>query len=353
MLATNGKDYPQIDKGAGFSSLSNGSQFSTALIFKALGPNIIAINTSVNSRGYLWCDTDDVEDWIPTASNNAGDGIFREATSDPVAAEYLGESIAVYTKEEIFIISRVGGNNVFGYRKGASGVGAISQSSVIPVDRKNYAWGPQGIYETDGINYRFIDAPLRDFLKDDLEVNQKDKICGFHDEVNQSVVWFYPALNDGSSEPTKGISYNYSNGTWTRLGYGRTSCIERNNFDYALSADVTDVYYENNGLSNDGTAITKWVRTRAIDGGSLDYIKELDAIRIGFEGTGLQYRIGCQDQLDDAITWTSYANADVGVDFLNERVSGRFLTLELYSNTTSADWNVSGIDVYGRMGGTR
>lgn len=353
MLATNGVDVPQIYKGTSFSALGVGGQFTTAEIFIARGPHILALNTSVNDKGFLWCDTDDVEDWVPTSSNAAGDLVIREASSEIMAAAHLGESVMAYTKEDSFRISYIGSPNYFGYKPAATGIGAVSKHSVISVGRQNFGWGREGIWVTDGVTSKYIDAPVRDYLNENVNFSQISKVCGYHDEENKSVKWWYQSTSS-VDDVDRGIGYSYESGEWFLLGYGMSAVAERQVFSNPLGADANnDIYYMNFGDDADGSALTAWIRTKPMDGDNADFVKEIDAIRVAYKGTGLQYRFGVQEDEDDAVTWGSYSSIDNGFDFAEDRLSGRYITLEFYSNALGDNWDVSRADVYGRISGTR
>ena len=353
MLATNGVDLPQVYKGASFAALDVDSQFTTAEIFIARGPHIIAMNTSVNGKEFVWCDTGDVEDWLATASNAAGSLIIREAQSDIVAGAPLGESVMAYTKEDSYRISYVGSPNTFGYKPAATGIGAVSKHSVISVGRQNFGWGREGLWVTDGVSARYIDESVRDYLNDNVNFSQISKVCGYHDEENKAVVWYYQSTSS-TNDVDRGISYNYEDGTWALLSYGRTSVAERNVFDYPLSADASgEIFYDNFGNDADGSALSAWIRTKPMDGDVADLIKEIESIRVAYKGSGLTYRFGYQEEQDDAVAWGNYQEIDSGFSFSDDRLSGRYITLELYSDQVGDSWDVSRIDVYGYASGER
>jgi hypothetical protein len=82
-------------------------------------------------------------------------------------------------------------------------------------------------------------------------------------------------------------------------------------------------------------------------------VKELDSIRIGFKGSGLQYRIGWSETEGGTVTWGNYTSIDEGFDFENLRTAGRWLLVEFYSNGLTANWEVMNLEVMGRIEGTR
>lgn len=354
VLATNGVDTPQIDTGSGTFANLTGIDFTTAEIFVKRGPHMLAFNTSINDKGFVWCDIDDVQDWQPVAANAAGDLIIRELDSEIIAAVPLGDKIAAYGKDQMFLVGYIGSPRYFGYKPGVEGIGAISKKAVVEVGRRNYGIGRHGFWETNGVSIRYIDDPaIREFFFDDVNWTQSSKVNGYHNEAKHEIIWYYPSVG-GSGEPDKGLVYDYQRGLWSQLGYGRTASIERQVFTEPIVADNTgEVYQDNFGNDADGSALVASILSKPVDFGTVDQVKEIDGIRISYKGTGLQFRLGSQQDLDDAITYTSFVAVAVGHKITDIRIAGRYITLELKSSATGDNWDLSAVDVYGRLGGNR
>ena len=85
-----------------------------------------------------WCSADGLDDWVASATNTAGSLLIREATGEIMCVTQLGNNLAVYTQNQMFIVSYVGLPNIIGYKPALdSGVGAVSPSSVVSVGRMN------------------------------------------------------------------------------------------------------------------------------------------------------------------------------------------------------------------------
>ena len=93
--------------------------------------------------------------------------------------------------------------------------------------------------------------------------------------------------------------------------------------------------------------------TKALDLGNADAVKELDSIRIGYIGTGLQYRIGWSDTENGTPTWGDYTDVTTGFGFHNLRTAGRWLFFEIYSAAQNVSWEVQAVEFIGRVEGTR
>lgn len=319
-------------------------------IFIVRGPHILGFNTSNNGREFIFTDADDVDSWVTTAENLAGALQIRELTSDIKAAVPLGSRIAVYGDDQMFLVNYLGNELVFGYQPALNGIGAVSKKSVVAVGPRNYGLSQQGFFVTDGAQFEYIDEDIRYWFRA-VASTQLGKCTAYHDESNNVVVWHLPT---DSVSITEGVAYNYKIGAWTFLIANKTAGQERSIFSYAVTGDEDGkIFLE--GLSNNaaGSAMTSFIRSKPMDIGNADRVKELDSIRIGFKGSGLQYRIGWSETENGTINWTPYKAMGEGFDFDNLRTAGRWLHVEVYSNTLNANWELMALEFIGRIEGTR
>lgn len=325
---------------------------STVQIWVKRGPHILGFSTNVSDKEFIWCDADDPFTWATGPDNLAGQLQIRELKGPIRAAVPLGEYIAVYGDDQMFLVNYLANDLVFGYSPVLDGVGAVSKKAVVAIDRLNYGLSQQGFFRTDGASFEYIDEPaIREWFDNNSASAQLGKAIAFHDEENTQVRWYLPT---SSSAITGGVSFNYKTNTWSIIESAKSAGQER----IILGGPITGgedgiLYREVSGLNDGVSAMTSWVRSKPLDWSNADIVKELDSIRIGFTGTGLQYRIGWSEEENGTINWGSYTDMDQGFPFHNLRTAGRWLHFEIYSATTNADWLVASVEFIGRMEGTR
>jgi len=135
---------------------------------------------------------------------------------------------------------------------------------------------------------------------------------------------------------------------------GRTYGEERTVAGYAVTGDSSGkIYLENLTQNGAGTAITAFARSKPMDLGSADRVKEIDSIRLGYVGAGLQYRVGWSETESGAITWGPYRPMESGYPFHNVRTAGRWLHFEVYSDQLNTNWELMAMEIIGRVEGTR
>ena len=348
-------DVTSSGSGVALSGTISNLDVASILIFQQRGPYILGFNTSTNDKGFIWNSADDVDDWIPTLSNTAGDLVIRELTSPIRAAVELGDRIAVYGDDQMFLVNFVGTPNVFGYQPAINGIGAVSSKAVAAVGRRNFGLSKQGFYQTDGVTFNYIDEPqIRKFFQSDIAKGNFSQTVAYHNETDNEVRWYYVSGSSPDSAPDKGLAYNYNTGNWAPFVIDRTACVERTLFEFPVVGDVNgNLFFENSTNDDDGVAITAFVRTKGIDGGSPTKIKELDSIRIGWRGEGLTYRVGGAETEGGLINWGAYKLADEGYEEQFLRTAGRWIYLEFYSDQLGDSWEIDSVDLIGRIEGTR
>lgn len=338
--------------GATFTHTICDMDVSTVDIFLARGPHILGFNTSNSEKEFIWCDADDPDTWVTTTTNLAGALQIRELKSEIKAAVPLGSRIAVYGDDQMFLVNYLGNEFVFGYQPALDGVGSVSKKAVVAVGARNFGLSQQGFFMTDGASVQYIDDPaVRRWYQNNVASSQVSKAFAFHDEENTQVRWYFPT---SSVDITEGLAFNYQSGVWSKIAADKTAGQERVVAPYPVTGTSTGaILLEGLGDNAYQTAMTSYARSKPIDLGNADRVKELSSIRIGFEGDGLQYRIGWSESESGTINWGGYTAMDAGFDFDNLRTAGRWLHFEVYSNTLNADWEVMSVEFIGRTEGSR
>lgn len=355
MIATNGVDEPQIDKGSGFVDLGTAPDVPTrGQIAIKRGPHILLFNTNNGPNVYDWCDEDDPEDWEITQTNAAGSQNIRDMDGEIKAACPFGEYIAVVGKNQLYLVSYTGSPFYFPYKPALSGIGAVGKMAIIEADRMLYGYGQGGIWRSDGVSFEYIDNPaIREWIQSQIDTTQLSKIVATHDSYNQTVWFFCPTT--ATKENTFGVGYRYATGSWTIVDFGRSACVPQLGvYKQPVWIGTDDrIYFHNNGLTANGSAITAYVQTKPMDMQRPEMIKTITNLMVQMRrlaGT-VQVRIGSQYNLDDAVTWSDYQTLDDGFEALPFLLSGRFITIEVRSSTTNADWAMSGFTIYGDLTG--
>jgi hypothetical protein len=255
------------------------------------------------------------------------------------------------------IMEYVGPPFVFNISPALTGIGSVAKHGVVSIGSLNFGMSPAGIWQTDGTSFKYIDDPqIGRYIQDNIDFSpnsgQPSKISAWQNDEDEEVIWSYP--KGGDQEPSECLSYNYRTGAWSKFGFGRTSGMNRDVFDFPIAADKDgNVYFHNKGYDADGSAMGCFVQSKPLALGSDKDWKLLDAIRVqtrNLTGT-LQMRVGTQETLDDPISWNGPFDLDTGFELIYMRLEGFWISVEFKSEELGAAWRISGFQFFGEYGG--
>ena len=327
-------------------------------IFKRQGPHMLAFNYQEGGIDYpttfSWCSADDLDDWVGSATNTAGNLQIREATGEIRCVAQLGNNLAVYTQNQMFVVSYIGLPNIFGYKPALDGVvGAVSPSSVVAVGRMNYGLSRDGFFVTDGASSKMIgrDSGMNRFFRENASFTELGQVYAFDNSKENEVVWGVPL---GSAKITKEIYYNYKTNQWGMRDSNISAYHDRGVFNEALSADTSKFYFEGTVAALADPAVL--AETKAHDLNNADRIKEITALRVGKEGTGSPtVSVGFTETIDATPTYLDKDKFTVDDTFKSfpVRAAGRYIHLKVESSDSNDDWELTDMVIQGRFEGER
>jgi hypothetical protein len=321
------------------------------------GPHILAINynkaNSEHPYDVAWCDTDNPDTWVPASANAAGSLTLREASSPLKAIVPLGDAKAIYTEDQMFILQYTGAPYYFGYKTAfASGAGAVSPRSVVAVDSTNYGLSRRGLFVTDGSSVETIgdSEGINKYIRDNIAESEYAQVAAYHNKLNNEVIWSLPI---NSTKPTKQITYNYSNNTFSIESIGASAAQISSVFDHDIVGHPDgNVYFEDGGQSNHAT----YGITKAHDLDNPYSIKEITSIRVGKIGQGNPLvEVGFAENINDDPTFLPEHSFYVNGSYADYkvRVSGRYLFLKISSDNNADSWEITNMEIKGRVRGFR
>jgi hypothetical protein len=325
-------------------------------IFKRQGPHMLAFNYQEGGidfpTTFSWCSADDLDDWDGSATNTAGNLQIREATGEIRCVTQLGNNLAVYTQNQMFVVSYIGLPNIFGYKPALDGVvGAVSPHSVVAVGRMNYGLSRDGFFVTDGASSKMIgrDSGMNRFFRENASFTELGQVFAFDNSKENEVVWGVPL---GEAKITKEIYYNYKTNQWGMRDSNISAYHDRGIFNEPLSANTSKFYFEGTVPTLDDPAVS--AVTKAHDLNNADRIKEITALRVGKTGVGSPtVSIGFTNTIDATPTYSDNFIVDDTFKSFPVRTAGRYIHLKVESSGASDTWELTDMVIQGRFEGER
>lgn len=349
-VASNNLTYIQVNKanGAGFTSLSNGP--TRAKVIRKFKNFLIAFNTALSPTAAQWCKADDIETW-DTATTEAKNLYVRDFSTEIIAVEELGDGLAMYSNNQMIPLRYIGNPFWFVPGKGLSGIGAVSLAAVVSTVDLNYGLSRQGFWKTNGVSKEYLSNPnMLSWLNANVNWSQKSKINSHHYQEQDSVVWSVPTVG---VEPDTDVVYNYKKDVFSFLSKGNTFGAARDIFEYPVTGGSNGkVYFQENGTTANGVAMTSFVQTRPIGEPGVNFFKVLDRLKLELKGnvSSLVLYVGTQDTLDAAITWDGPYSLSTDMEniWFNVRES-KYFSFKLQSTGSNDSWQLDGVSVFGEL----
>lgn len=208
------------------------------------------LQDTINPMHIRWSATQNAMDWTPRATNSAG-GVDLSSGSEIIGALSARQEILIWTDTSLYSMKFIGGDLVFSFDEVQDGITMISPKACANAGANTYFMGERGFYKYSGA-VEPIPCPVEDYIFDDLDVSEQQKVFAVANPRYNEVWWFYPSneMNElyagsstanvdlvasaNSSDPTRCVIYNYVENTWTLNNMWRSAGATAYEEDYML-----------------------------------------------------------------------------------------------------------------------
>jgi hypothetical protein len=196
-----------------------------------------------------WSDTSNPEIWTPLETNSAG-GLRIPTGSEFITAIETKTEILVWSDAALHQFQYIGGALQYGIQR--TGLTTIAGPNAVVSSNDSVYWmGNNGFFQYNG---RILPIPcsVKDYVFNNLNWGQAEKIYAGSNMSFNEVWWFYPSLN--SEENDRFVVYNYLEQVWYYGTLSRTCWIDSGIEDYPRAA-ATDgyIYFHEYGLDDGST----------------------------------------------------------------------------------------------------
>ena len=202
--------------------------------------------TEVSPILVRWSDNDlndlNIFDWGLRSTNTSG-GLVLNSGSTINGMLETNREVLIWTDVSMYSLRYVGPPSVFTLTLISSNVNLIARHASVVVGGEVFFMGIDSFYSYKG-QLSMIPCTVSNFVFDNINTSQKDKIYAFQNERFSEISWCYPSAN--SFEVDLYVTYNYLDKVWYTgsfdmipvevsgvqggavTGYNRTSWIDAN-----------------------------------------------------------------------------------------------------------------------------
>jgi hypothetical protein len=200
-----------------------------------------------------WCNQDDLFNWTPAATNQAGSARLSDG-SIIITAVQTRQEIVVFTDAAVYSLQYLGPPFVWGTQLLGDNISIISQNAVALASGVVYWMGVDKFYTYDG-RVETLNCDVRRYVFSDLNQAQSPQVFAGTNEGFNEVWWYYCSADSNAID--RYVIYNYLEKIWYFGNLGRTAWLDSGLRDFPMAATYShNIVYHENGLNDNETAVT-------------------------------------------------------------------------------------------------
>lgn len=328
-------------------------------------------NPGVQDKSLIrWSDKESSVDWLPTNVNSAGD-LRLIIGSTFVTQAQTSQEILVWSNSALHSMRYVGDPFIYGITVVSPKATIIGPKAKAVYDDAVYWMGRGSFYRYAG-RVETIPCPILDYVFDDLNSNQAEKIYCSTNSLFNEVQWFIPSAN--ANENDKCIVYNVAENAWYYNSMSRTAWMDRVSVAFPQATSAGYLYLHESGISDGSTApaavIESYVESAPIELGEGDKMMfvnrlipdisfrdstvmnasiEMTLIPQNYPGSAL----GSATNPDGTVARGVTVTIEEFTEKLDIRLRGRSMSMRIDSTMAGTHWHLGVTRVDGKPDGGR
>lgn len=204
-----------------------------------LGSNDIGSST-LDPMLIRWSDQEDVADWTPTATNQAG-SLRLSRGSEIITSLQARQEVLIWTDAALYGLQYLGAPEVWGAQLLGDNLTIASTNAAVYLNNVAYWMGTDTFYYYDG-SVKTLPCSVRSYIFDDINTEQYAQVIAGNNSRHHEIWWFY--CSSGSEQVDRYVIYNHLEQIWYYGNLSRSAWLDADLREYPLAATY------NNNLVN-------------------------------------------------------------------------------------------------------
>jgi hypothetical protein len=202
-----------------------------------------------------WCDIGNLNQWIPTVTNQAGS--YRIARGSKIVGCAQGPQQAiVWTDIDVWSMQYIGQPFVYSFNEIGTGCGLIARKAAASINGIYYWMGSSfQFYTLSGYGVQPLPCSVWDVVFQNLDTNNLQKIRVAVNSRFGEIQWFYPSITGGTGEVDSYVKYNVYLNVWDVGALGRSAWVDQSVLGPPIGADPTTLLLQQHEISNDADGV--------------------------------------------------------------------------------------------------
>jgi hypothetical protein len=328
-----------------------------------------------------WSDQESYTEWAPAVTNQAG-SVRLSHGSRIITALQSRQEIVVWTDSTLYSLQYLGPPYVWGTQLLADNVSIAGPSAAALASGITYWMGVDKFYKYDG-RVQTLSCDLRQFIFNDINLQQADQIFASTNEGFNEVWWFY--CSENSFTVDRYVIYNYLENVWYYGTMARTAWLDSGLRNYPMAATysyniVNHEFGVDDNTSGTPVAIESSITSSQFDiddGNNMAFVwrmlpdltfrgstdgttPQLTMQLLPLQNSGSGYNNpksvgGTSSTASQAVTATQTypIDLDTFTGQLNIRIRGRQMSIRITSSTLGTQWQMGSPRIDIRQDGRR
>jgi len=180
-------------------------------------------SSTFNPMLVRWSDQANAYQWVPQVTNQSGEFALSNG-SFIMGARATRQEILIWTNTALYTMQYVGYPYVWSFQLLMDNISVMSPNCMVTINNITYWMGTSKFYKYDGTVHT-LPSTLRQYVFDDLNINQAFQVCSGANEGYNEVWWFYVSNESIDNSIDKYVIYNYLDDAWA---YGTFETVQVN-----------------------------------------------------------------------------------------------------------------------------
>lgn len=358
---TNGPIY-QWSPDSGFSTATKivGAPDINGGAFVSQSAQVLIAWASSSTEGVVdplsinWSTVGDYTVWTVTSQTQAGG--YRIPTGSRIVGGMASPNFnLIWTDLDLWSMDYVGPPEVYGFNTLGSNCGLISRHAAVSQNSIVYWMGNNQFFLLNGERVQPIPCTVWDFVFQDLDLDNVDKIYAGSNSLFNEVTFYFPSLSGGTGEVDSYVKFNTALNVWDCGRLARSAWIDQSPVGRPVGGAPNGMLYQHEVSPDaDGQPMVSWFETgyfAVSDGENLSFVDWI------FPDFRYGYVAGDQDAiLQMSLNFTDYPNGgnektkgpysvSSATKYVNMRLRGRFVSTRFESQDLGSFWRLGGVKV--------
>ena len=210
-------------------------------------------SSTFNPMLVRWSDQANAYQWAPQVTNQSGEFALSNG-SFIMGARATRQEILVWTNTALYTMQYIGYPYVWSFQLLMDNISVISPNCMVTVNNRTFWMGTSKFYMYDGTVHT-LPCSLRQYIFDDINLNQSFQVFAGANEGFNEVWWFYVSNESSGNAVDKYVIYNYLDNAWTYGNMARTAWLQTNIQSNPVAADYNSrLLYHESGVDDVSTS---------------------------------------------------------------------------------------------------